>query len=63
LAYWETIFFWITMVIYALAAGGYIYSLVFKNSRIMPKIAFFVGGGLIAHTVAISPGPVTTRAL
>jgi cytochrome c-type biogenesis protein CcsB len=42
------------MVIYALAAGGYIYSLVFKNSRIMPKIAFFVGGGLIAHTVAIA---------
>jgi cytochrome c-type biogenesis protein CcsB len=54
MAYWETIFFWITMVIYALAAGGYIYSLVFKNPRVMTKIAFFVGVGVITHTLAIA---------
>ena len=53
MAYWETIFFWITMLIYALAAGGYVYALVFKNPRIMPAMTFFVVGGLIAHTVAI----------
>lgn len=54
MAYWETIFFWITMVIYALAAGGYIYSLVFKNPRVMPAMFCFVGAGLITHTTAVA---------
>jgi cytochrome c-type biogenesis protein CcsB len=54
MAYWETIFFWIAMAIYALASGGYIYSIVFKNPRVMPKMTIFVAGGLIAQTVAIA---------
>jgi cytochrome c-type biogenesis protein CcsB len=54
MAYWETIFFWIAMVIYALAAGGNIYSLVFKNPRVIPAMTFCVWGGLIAHTIAIA---------
>jgi cytochrome c-type biogenesis protein CcsB len=53
MAYWETIFFWITMVIYALAAVGHIYSLVFKNSRVMPAMTILVGVGLMTHSVAI----------
>jgi len=53
MAYWETVFFWITMAIYALASGGYIYSFVFKNPRVMPKMTIFVGGGLVAHAAAI----------
>jgi cytochrome c-type biogenesis protein CcsB len=54
MAYWETIFFWITLTLYALATGGYVYSLVFKNPRFMPKMAFLVAAGLIAHSVAIA---------
>ena len=53
MTYWETIFFLITLGIYALASGGYIYSLVFKNPRVMPKITLLVAGGLFAQTVAI----------
>ena len=53
MAYWETIFFLITLGIYALASGGYIYSLVFKNPRVVPKMTLLVAGGLIAQTVAI----------
>lgn len=53
MAYWETIFYWVTLVAYALAVGGCIYSFVFKNPRVMPKITLLVAGGFIAHTVAI----------
>jgi len=53
MAYWETIFFWVAMAIYALASGGYIYSLVFKNPRVMPKMTILVLVGLIAQSVAI----------
>jgi cytochrome c-type biogenesis protein CcsB len=54
MAYWETIFFWITLTFYALATGGYVYSLVFKNPRFMPKMTFLVAAGLIAQSVAIA---------
>lgn len=53
MAYWELVFFWITMVIYALATGGYIYSIVFKNPRVMSKLTAFIGLGLVAHTIAV----------
>jgi cytochrome c-type biogenesis protein CcsB len=53
MAYWETVFFWITLVLYALATGGFIYSIVFKNPRFMPKMTLLVALGLIAQTVAI----------
>jgi len=54
MAYWETIFFWIAQVIYALAAGGYIYSLVFQNPRFMPKLTWVIGAGFLAHNAAIA---------
>ena len=50
---WETVFFWIALVTYALAAGAYIYSFVFANPRFMSKVNFLVGGGFLAHSVAI----------
>jgi len=53
MAFWEMIFFWVTLVIYALSASGFIYSIVFKNDRVMPKLTLFVLLGFIAHTVAI----------
>jgi cytochrome c-type biogenesis protein CcsB len=53
MAYWETIFFWVTLTLYALATGGFIYSLVFKNPGFIAKMAFVVSAGLIAHSVAI----------
>jgi cytochrome c-type biogenesis protein CcsB len=53
MAYWEVIFYWITLVAYALSVGGCVYSFVFKNARVMPKITLLVAFGFIAHTVAI----------
>lgn len=51
---WETLFFWMTLVIYSLASGGYIYSFVFKNPRFMSKVTVLISAGFIAHTIAIS---------
>jgi len=50
---WETIFFWIALVTYALAAGGYIYSFVFKNPRFMPKMNVLIAIGFLFHNLAI----------
>jgi cytochrome c-type biogenesis protein CcsB len=49
----ETIFFWITLVIYSLAAGGYIYAFVFKNPRPIPKLTLLITLGFTAHSAAI----------
>jgi cytochrome c-type biogenesis protein CcsB len=53
MAYWELIFFWVALVIYSLASGGFIYSIVFKNDRILPKLFWFALLGCLAHTAAI----------
>jgi cytochrome c-type biogenesis protein CcsB len=50
---WETILFWITLVIYSLAAGGYIYAAVFKNPRPLPKLTLLIAAGFITHSAAI----------
>jgi cytochrome c-type biogenesis protein CcsB len=49
----EIIFFWLALAIYSLAAGGYIYAIVFKNPRPMPKLSLLVVAGFLAHTAAI----------
>lgn len=49
----EAIFFWATLVIYAIASGGYIYSLVFGNERILSKLLVLMGVGLLLHSCAI----------
>lgn len=53
MSYWETIFFWISLAIYSLACGGYIYSIVFKNLRPLPKLTFFTSCGFVSSTLAI----------
>jgi cytochrome c-type biogenesis protein CcsB len=50
---WETILFWVALAIYALSCGGFIYAIVFKNSRFIPKMTVLVAGGLVAHSAAI----------
>jgi cytochrome c-type biogenesis protein CcsB len=53
MAFWEIIFYWVTLVIYSLAAGGFIYSFVFKNPRVLPRITLLVTAGFVAHTSTI----------
>ena len=53
MAYWETIFYWVALVLYALSVGGCVYSFVFKNPRVMPKITAVVALGFAGHTAAI----------
>lgn len=53
MAYWEVVFYWITLVAYAVAVGGCVYSFVFKNPRVMPKITLLVACGFIAHSLTI----------
>ena len=54
MAYWETIFYLVALVIYSLAAGVCIYSFVFKNPRVMSKVTLAVSVGFLAHTSAIA---------
>lgn len=53
MAFWETIFYWISLVAYSLAVGGFTYSIVFKNPRVLPRITLLVAAGFAAHTAAI----------
>lgn len=50
----EAMFFWITLAIYALAAGGYIYSFVFKNDRMPSRLLVLLAVGMVFHTAAIA---------
>lgn len=49
----EQIFFWIALVLYAVTTGGYVYALVFKNSRILPVFSWVIATGFICQTIAI----------
>jgi len=50
---WETILFWVSLVIYSLATGGFLYSFIFKNPRFMPKMTALISLGFATHTGAI----------
>lgn len=50
----ESVFFWITLSIYALGGGGYIYVLVFRNTRLMEKLVHLVAAGFAAHSATIA---------
>jgi len=54
MAFWEMVFYWVALVIYSLATGGGVYSFVFKNPRVMPKVTGLVTIGFLAHTAAIA---------
>jgi cytochrome c-type biogenesis protein CcsB len=53
MTYWETIFFWTTMVIFALTSVGFIYAFVFKNPRVIPKLTWLVAASFLSLSVAI----------
>jgi len=63
MAYWEIIFFWTTLILYALATGGIIYSILFKNADFMPKMKWLVGAGFCAQTATIIARYVATQHL
>ena len=46
-------FYLISMVVYAFAGVGLIYSFVFKNPKIMTKVTLLVACGFLAQTIAI----------
>jgi len=54
MAPWEAVFFWLTLVVYALAGGGYVYALVFKNERVLARLFYLVVAGLVLHTITIA---------
>lgn len=50
----EQLFFWAALVIYAVTSAGYIYALVFGNSRVLPLFSKAIAVGLLCETVAIA---------
>jgi cytochrome c-type biogenesis protein CcsB len=53
MAFWEIIFYWVALVLYSVACGGFLYSFIFKNPRVMPKMTALVALGFVAVTLAI----------
>ena len=53
MAFWEIVFFWVGLVLYSLACGGFVYSFVFKNPRVTPKLTVLVALGFLSVTAAI----------
>ena len=50
----ESVLFWISLCLYALAAGGYVYSLVFRNVSLPERLVHLIAGGFVVHTAAIA---------
>ncbi len=50
----ESVLFWISLSLYALAAGGYVYALVFKNPTITERLIHAIAAGFAVHTAAIA---------
>jgi len=53
MAFWEIVFYWVALVLYSVACGGFLYSFIFKNPRVMPKMTALVALGFVAVTLAI----------
>ena len=53
MAFWEIVFYWVALVVYSVACGGFLYSFIFKNPRVMPKMTALVWVGFIAVNFAI----------
>ncbi|GFO60727.1 cytochrome c biogenesis protein ResC [Geomonas silvestris] len=53
MAYWEMIFYWVALIVYSLSCGGFLYSFIFKNPKVMPRMFALLAVGALAHTVAI----------
>lgn len=50
----EALFFWLTLIVYALASGGYIFSFIFKNDKLLSRLWLVVALGLFLHSAAIA---------
>lgn len=49
----ESFFFWITLFAYSIAAGGYLYAILWKHERILQRLIYLTAGGLVSHTAVI----------
>lgn len=49
----EAIFVWIAIILYCILSALYIYSIIFKNEKILDRLVYFTGGAFLLHTVAI----------
>lgn len=56
----EAAFFWSALVTYALATGGLLYALVFRNERFVPRMFWLATAGFVAHAGAIAARFVAT---
>lgn len=50
----ESVLFWAALILYSVAAGGYSYSIVFKNDKVMPKLVAIIFISALLHTGAIA---------
>ncbi len=50
----EAVFFWIALAAYALATGGLVYAVVFRNERFFPRMIVLATGGFVLHAAAIA---------
>jgi cytochrome c-type biogenesis protein CcsB len=50
----EAVFFWITLVAYALAGGGHIYAFVFRNEKVLKWLLLLIAAGFTLHTATIA---------
>jgi len=51
---WESILFWITLGVYSVVCGGFIYSIVFRNTRPLPRLTQLLAVGVLLHTATIA---------
>lgn len=54
MSFYESIFFWAALTIYALASGGFCYAVVFRNDKVLGKLVALTAAGLFIHTAAIA---------
>lgn len=56
----EAALFWTALITYALATGGLLYALVFRNERFVPRMFRLATAGFLAHAGAIAARFVAT---
>jgi cytochrome c-type biogenesis protein CcsB len=50
----EAVLFWLAVAAYALATGGLVYAIVFRNERFIPRMVALASGGFVLHAGAIA---------
>ena len=51
----EAVFFWCCLGVYALATAGYVYAIVFKNTRVLGRLVWLVVVGFVLHNLVMMP--------